>query len=77
MRRFRVLSLALALPVFAATPSGPSAHADALNKAFSSAAVKGDAAATAACYTKDAEFFFFKGSTFKGREAIQGFFDGF
>jgi len=75
--RFRALSLALALPAFAAAPSGPAAHADALNRAFSAAAVKGDAAALGALYTKDAELFFFKGSTFKGREDIHAFFDGF
>lgn len=77
MVRFRALSLALALPAFAAAPSGSAAHADALNRAFSAAAVKGDAAALGALYTKDAQLLFFKGSTFKGRDAIQGFFDGF
>ncbi len=77
MRCFHTLALALALPILAAPPSGPKAHVDALNKAFTAAAVKGDAAAIAAVYSKDAELLFFKGTTFKGREAIQVFFTGF
>lgn len=77
MRRYTPLLLALALPVFAAAPSEPTAPTEAFNKAFAAAAVKGDAAAIADMYSEDGQLLFFKGSPFKGREAIQGFFVGF
>lgn len=79
MRRF-ALALAFALPVLAGAPAKPSAHADAANKAFAAAMVKGDAAAVADTYTEDGQLMFFDGTTYKGRKAIQelmaGFFSG-
>lgn len=64
MRLFQPLGLALTMPILAGAPAAGNAHAAALNKAFSAAFTKGDAAAVADCYTQDAELLFFKGSTF-------------
>jgi len=54
----------------------PAVQVDALNDAFASAMVRGDAAAVAALYTEDAHLFFFKGTTLKGRAAIQEYLAG-
>ncbi|HJU83378.1 MAG TPA: nuclear transport factor 2 family protein [Holophagaceae bacterium] len=89
MRRIALLlAAALALPVLAQAP-GPEkkihllapgakwhAKAQALNDAFAAAMVKGDAEAIAEAYTQDAELFFFKGETPKGRVAIRATLDG-
>jgi uncharacterized protein (TIGR02246 family) len=68
MRPFLLPAL-VALPL-AASPA-LQGKVDAHNNAFSAAMVKGDAAAVAALYTADAELLFFKGSTLRGRAAIQ------
>ncbi|HEY3400652.1 MAG TPA: nuclear transport factor 2 family protein [Geothrix sp.] len=49
---------------------------DAMNDAFAAAMLKGDAAEVAAFYTEDAQLLFFKGTTLKGRAAIQEFMTG-
>jgi uncharacterized protein (TIGR02246 family) len=64
----------IALPL-AASPA-VQAKVDALNDAFAAAMVRGDAAAVAAIYTEDAHLYFFKGTTLKGRAAIQEFLTG-
>ena len=70
----------LLIPVLIALPLAASpavqAKVDALNDAFSAAMIRGDAAAVAALYTEDAHMFFFKGTTLKGRAAIQEFLTG-
>lgn len=65
-----LIPVLVALPL-AASPAALKAKVDAANNAFSAAMVRGDAAAIAAFYTPDAELLFFKGSTVKGRAAIQ------
>ncbi len=93
MRLFAlILAAALALPAAAqgATPvpapkkihhprpgSTPMAIAQKGNDAFAAAMVKGDAEALADLYAPDGQLFFFKGNTFKGREAIHAFMVGF
>ena len=83
-----ILAAALALPASAqGAASGPAtkkihhlaptAAAQAGNDAFAAAMVKGDADALADLYAKDGQLFFFKGNTFKGREAIHAFMVGF
>ena len=57
--------------------TSPKATAAAVNKAFDQAMMSGDSTAVSDLYTKDAELFFFKGTTLKGRDAIKGFLDGF
>jgi uncharacterized protein (TIGR02246 family) len=64
----------IALPL-AASPA-VQAKVDALNNAFAAAMIRGDAAAVAAIYTEDAHLYFFKGTTLKGRAAIQEFLTG-
>ena len=70
----------LLLPVLIALPLAASpavkAKVDALNDAFAAAMLKGDAVALAALYTEDAQLLFFKGTTLKGRAAIQEFMAG-
>jgi uncharacterized protein (TIGR02246 family) len=66
--------LIAALPL-AASPA-VQVKVDAANDAFAAAMVRGDAAAVAAIYTEDAHLFFFKGTTLKGRAAIQEFLTG-
>ena len=91
MRALTLLALALPAVLLAQTPqttpvakpvksgSGSSlkAQVGALNTAFAEGMMNGDAAVMADLYTQDAELLFFKGSTFKGREAIQEFMTGF
>ena len=67
-------ALIVTLPL-AASPA-TQAKVDALNDAFAAAMVRGDAAAVAAFYTEDAHLYFFKGTTLKGRAAIQAFMTG-
>ncbi len=67
-------ALIAALPL-AASPAAK-AKVDAANEAFAAAMVRGDAAAVAACYTEDGHLYFFKGTTLKGRAAIQEFING-
>ena len=64
----------IALPL-AASPA-VQAKVDALNYAFAAAMTRGDAAAVAAFYSEDAHLYFFKGTTLKGRAAIQEFMNG-
>jgi uncharacterized protein (TIGR02246 family) len=70
----------LLLPALVALPLAGSpalkARVDALNEAFAAAMTKGDAAAVAAFYTEDAQLLFFKGTTLKGRAAIQEYLAG-
>lgn len=70
----------LLLPALVALPlAGSSAlkvKVDALNEAFAAAMMKGDATAVADLYTEDAQLLFFKGTTLKGRSAIQAFLTG-
>ena len=72
--RALLLSTLIALPSVA----GPAlkVKVDAMNDAFAAAMLKGDAPALAALYTEDGHLLFFKGSTLKGRAAIQEFFAG-
>jgi uncharacterized protein (TIGR02246 family) len=69
-----------ALPALIALPLAASptvqAKVDAANDAFAAAMVRGDAAAVAAFYTEDGHLLFFKGTTLKGRAAIQEFMTG-
>jgi uncharacterized protein (TIGR02246 family) len=76
MRPF-ALALALSLPALAASPTKASAHADAANKAFAAAMLKGDAAAVADMYTEDAHLLFFDGKTYKGRKELLDLFTGY
>jgi uncharacterized protein (TIGR02246 family) len=70
----------LLIPALVALPLAASpavqAKVDAANDAFAAAMVRGDAAAVAAIYTEDAHLFFFKGTTLKGRAAIQEYLAG-
>jgi len=59
-----------------ASPPAETAGVNALNDAFAAAMIKGDAAAVASFYTEDAQLFFFKGTTLKGRAAILEFMTG-
>lgn len=72
--RTLLLPALVALPL-AASPA-VNAKVAAVNDAFAAAMVKGDAAAVAALYTEDAQLLFFKGTTLKGRAAIQEFLGG-
>ena len=72
--RTLLLPALVTLPL-AASPA-VNAKVAALNEAFAAAMVKGDAAAVAALYTEDAQLLFFKGTTLKGRGAIQEFLGG-
>jgi uncharacterized protein (TIGR02246 family) len=47
-----------------------------MNRAFAAAMTKGDSAEVAAFYTEDAQLLFLKGTTLKGRAAIQEFMTG-
>ncbi|HJW32055.1 MAG TPA: nuclear transport factor 2 family protein [Holophagaceae bacterium] len=67
--RSMIFAVLVSLPLLAGP--GPKAKADAVNKAFAAAMVKGDAVAVAGLYTEDARLLFFKGQTLKGRAAIQ------
>ncbi|HJV90566.1 MAG TPA: nuclear transport factor 2 family protein [Holophagaceae bacterium] len=66
--RSLILAALVSAPMLASP--GLKAKAEALNKAFAAAMVKGDAAAVAGLYTEDARLLFFKGQTLKGRAAI-------
>jgi len=72
--RSLLLTALVALPLAASPPA--KVKVDALNEAFAAAMMKGDAAAVAACYSEDGHLFFFKGTTLKGRAAIQEFLTG-
>lgn len=67
----------LALATSSLLASGPHAGVEALNKRFAESMVKADSAAFVDCYTEDAQLIFFKGQTFKGREALKAFFGEF
>lgn len=69
-----LLTAAVALPMLAGSPTPKT---ESLNKAFAEAMVKGDIPTLAKLYTEDGQLLFFKGSTFKGREAITGFMTAF
>lgn len=71
------LALALSIPALAASPGKASMAADAANKAFAAAMVKGDAAAVADQYTEDAHLLFFDGKTYKGRKELMELFAGY
>ncbi len=74
------LSLALAAsqaPAKKAGAEGTHARIQTLNDGFAGDMLKADAAAVAARYSEDAQLLFFKGATFKGRPAIQGFLQDF
>ncbi len=71
------LALALSLPALAASPAKPSTHADAANKAFAAAMIKGDAVMVAQLYTEDGQLLFFDGKTYKGRREIGDMMAGF
>ncbi|GLH72731.1 hypothetical protein GETHLI_12330 [Geothrix limicola] len=72
--RALLLSALLVLPL--AADSALKAKVDTVNDAFAAAMLRGDAAAVAAFYTDDAQLYFFKGTTLKGRAAIQEFMTG-
>ena len=72
--RTLLLPALVALPL-AASPAAK-AKVDAVNDAFAAAMRKGDAAAVAALSTEDAQLLFFKGTTLRGRAAIQEFLSG-
>ena len=77
----RSLLLLPALPALIATlplAANPAVQAkvNAANDAFAAAMVRGDAVAVAASYTEDGQLYFFKGTTLKGRSAIQEFLTG-
>jgi uncharacterized protein (TIGR02246 family) len=72
--RALLLSALIVLPS-AARPS-LKVKVDAMNRAFAAAMTKGDPAEVAAFYTEDAQLLFLKGTTLKGRAAIQEFMTG-
>jgi uncharacterized protein (TIGR02246 family) len=72
----RTLLLAALVALPSAASPAIKAKVDAVNEAFAAAMVQGDAAAVAAFYTEDAQLIFFKGTTLKGRAAIQEFMTG-
>ena len=75
LSRLALLVIAIASPVLAQT--SPKAAIEAVNKQFSAAVEKKDAAAIAALYTEDAMVLPQNFAMVKGRTEIKGLFEGF